>query len=160
MNVRKRSALVVAIVALAGVAALAAGSVYAITIEVPARGTFTSRHGKTELLRGIGKLTGQPTDAVVQKLLLEPGEGPNWHTHAGPVTVIVKSGKFTYVDDDCSETTYDAGQVFVDKGLRTRASRVQPRTRHDGGLGRLRHSDGSRADHSHLSGCVCGVITR
>jgi quercetin dioxygenase-like cupin family protein len=117
MNVRKRSALVVAIVALAGIAALAAGSVYALTVEVPARGTFTSQHGKTELLRGIGRLTGEPADAVVQKLVLEAGEGPNWHTHAGPVTVIVKSGKFTYVDDDCSETTYNAGQAFVDEGF-------------------------------------------
>ena len=31
--------------------------------------------------------------------------------------VIVKSGSFTFVDDDCSETTYSAGQVFVDQGF-------------------------------------------
>jgi len=31
--------------------------------------------------------------------------------------VIVKSGSFTFVDDRCSETTYTAGQVFVDEGF-------------------------------------------
>ena len=112
-----RSRLAVLIVALAGVAALAAGAVYAITIEVPARGTFVSHKDKTSLLRGVARLQGQSTDAAVQKIVLSPGEGPNWHTHAGPVTVIVQSGSFTFVDDDCSETTYTAGQVFVDEGF-------------------------------------------
>lgn len=112
-----RSRLAVLIVALAGVAALAAGTVYAITIEVPARGTFASHEDKTNLLRGVARLQGQSTDAAVQKIVLSAGEGPSWHTHAGPVTVIVKSGSFTFVDDDCSERTYTAGQVFVDKGF-------------------------------------------
>jgi quercetin dioxygenase-like cupin family protein len=115
MKVRGKIALL--IVALAGVAALAAGGVYAITIEVPARGTFVTDKDKTELLRGIARLRAEPTDAVVQKITLNPGEGPNWHTHAGPVTVIVQTGSFTFVDDDCSETTYTAGQVFVDEGF-------------------------------------------
>jgi quercetin dioxygenase-like cupin family protein len=114
---RVRSKLTLLVVALAGVAALVAGSVYAITIEVPARGTFVAKKDKVELARGIARLIGEPTDAAVQKILLEPGEGPNWHTHAGPVTVIVQTGSFTFVDDDCSETTYTAGQVFVDEGF-------------------------------------------
>lgn len=113
-----RSRIAVFAVALVVVAALAAGTVYAITIEVPARGTFVSDKEKTELLRGIARLRAEPTDAVVQKILLNQGEGPNWHTHAGPVTVIVQSGSFTVVDgDDCSATTYTAGQVFVDEGF-------------------------------------------
>lgn len=115
MKVRSKIALLV--VALAGVAAFAATTVYAISVEVPARGTFVSKKDKVELTRGIARLIGEPADAAVQKLLLEPGEGPSWHTHAGPVTVIVKSGSFTLVDDDCSETTFTAGQVFVDEGF-------------------------------------------
>jgi quercetin dioxygenase-like cupin family protein len=115
MKVRSKIAL--SVVALAAVAALAAGSVYAITIEVPARGTFVSKKDNVALLRGIARLTGEPTDGVVQKILLNPGEGPNWHTHAGPVMVIVQSGSFTFVDDDCSQTTFTAGQVFVDEGF-------------------------------------------
>jgi len=114
---RLRSKLALLVMALAGVAALGAATVYAITVEVPARGTFATDKDKTDLLRGIARLRSEPTDAAVQKILLEPGEGPSWHTHAGPVTVIVKSGSFTFVDDDCSETTYTAGQVFVDEGF-------------------------------------------
>lgn len=114
---KTRSKIALLVVALLGVAALAAGTVYAITIEVPARGTFATNKDKVELVRGIARLIGEPADAVVQRIQLNPGEGPNWHTHAGPVTVIVKSGSFTFVDDDCSETTYNAGQVFVDEGF-------------------------------------------
>ena len=91
---------------------------YAITVEVPARGTFATDKDKTELPPRDRSVAQRATDAAVQKILLEPGEGPNWHTHAGPVTVIVKSGSFTLVEDDCSETTYTAGQVFVDEGFR------------------------------------------
>jgi quercetin dioxygenase-like cupin family protein len=113
-----RSTIAVIVVAVAGVAALAAGTVYAITVEVPARGTFVSKKEKTELLRGVARLQGESADAAVQRIVLESGEGPNWHTHAGPVTVIIKSGSFTVVDgDDCSSTTYTAGEVFVDQGF-------------------------------------------
>ncbi len=78
MKVRRKIGLLV--VALAGVAALAAGSVYALTVEVPARGTFVTQKDKVELARGIARLIHEPADAAVQKILLEPGEGPNWHT--------------------------------------------------------------------------------
>jgi len=115
MTWRSRVALLV--IALVGVTGLVAGSVYALTVEVPARGQFATNKDKVELVRGIARLIGEPTDAAVQRLVIDPGEGPNWHTHAGPVTVIVKAGSFTLVDDDCSETTYTAGQVFVDEGF-------------------------------------------
>lgn len=115
MKTHKKFGLLAAV--LAGAAALAAGSVYAITVEVPARGTFASKQDQLNLTMGVARLLSQQADAAVQRILLEPGEGPNWHTHAGPVTVIVKSGNFTFVDDDCSERTYTAGQVFVDKGF-------------------------------------------
>jgi len=114
MNKRMRMAVLAAF-ALLG--AIMIGAVYAITVEVPARGTFVDSKDKTELLRGIARLHGEPTDATVQRIVMSPGEGPNWHTHAGPVTVIVKSGNFTVVWDDCSTTTYTAGQVFVDQGF-------------------------------------------
>src|SRR4051794_7219008 len=104
---RRRSRLAVLIAALAGFAALTAGAVFAIAIEVPARGTFVSHKDKTNLLRGIARLQGESTDAAVQRIVLSPGEGPNWHTHAGPVAVIIKSGSFTVVDgENCSEETF------------------------------------------------------
>ena len=113
---RSRSRLVL-LAAFALGAAVVVGSVYAITIEVPARGTIAAEKDKTKLLRGIARLQEGTTDAAVQHIVLNPGEGPNWHTHAGPVTVIIKSGSFTLVDDHCAETTYGAGQVFVDQGF-------------------------------------------
>jgi quercetin dioxygenase-like cupin family protein len=113
----KRRMRVAVLAALGLLGAILVGTVYAITVEVPARGTFVSTHDKTELLRGIARLHGEPTDAAVQRIQLNVGEGPNWHTHDGPVTVIIKSGSFTVVADDCSETTYTAGQVFVDQGF-------------------------------------------
>lgn len=113
-----RSKLALLVVGLAGLAALAAAAaVYAITVEVPARGEFATKKDKVELARGIDRLIGEPTDAAVQRIVLNPGEGPNWHTHDGPVTVIIKSGSFTVVGDDCTETTYTAGQTFVDPGF-------------------------------------------
>lgn len=114
MSKRKRLAVLAAF-ALLG--AIAVGAVLAITVEVPARGTFVSEKDKTYLSRGVARLHGQPTDAAVQRIQMSPGEGPSWHTHAGPVTVIIKSGNFTVVEDDCSAKTYTAGQVFVDQGF-------------------------------------------
>lgn len=113
----KRRTKIALLAALAGVAALTAGAVSAITVEVPARGTFVTDRDKADLARGVARLIHEPADAAVQRILLEPGEGPSWHTHAGPVTVIVKSGSFTFVDDHCGERTYSAGQVFVDRGF-------------------------------------------
>jgi quercetin dioxygenase-like cupin family protein len=114
---KMRSRLAVLVIGLAGLAGVMAVGVYAITIEVPARGTFAHKKDKLALALGIARLVGQPTDAAVQRIVLGPGEGPSWHTHAGPGTVIVKSGHFTMVQDDCTEATYTAGDVVVDKGF-------------------------------------------
>jgi hypothetical protein len=122
---KSRSRLIVALAAFSVGAVITAGTVYAITIEVPARGTFVSSHDKTELLRGIARLHGQPTDATVQRIQMNPGEGSNWHTHAGPVTVVIKSGSFTVVQSDCSQTTYTAGQV---SSTRASATCIAPTT--------------------------------
>jgi quercetin dioxygenase-like cupin family protein len=114
---KMRSRIAVLAIGLAGLAGVMAVGVYAITIEVPARGTFALKEDKVELARGIARLIGQPADAAVQRIVLNPGEGPNWHTHAGPGMVIVKSGNFTMVQDDCSEAAFSAGDVVVDEGF-------------------------------------------
>lgn len=112
-----RSRVAALVIALVGLAGLSATAVYAITVEVPARGEFATNKDKIKLVSGIARLMAQRTDAAVQRIVLNPGEGPNWHTHPGPVAVIIKSGSFTVVDTDCSQTTYTAGQVFVDEGF-------------------------------------------
>jgi len=114
---KMRSRVAVLMIGLAGLAGVMAVGVYAITIEVPARGTFAVQKDKVELARGIARLIGEPADAAVQRIVLNPGEGPGWHTHPGPATVIVKSGNFTMVQDDCSEVTFTEGDVVVDQGF-------------------------------------------
>ena len=72
----RRSRIALLVAAFAGIAAIAAGTVYAITIEVPARGTFATNKDQVELARGVARLIGQPTDAAVQKILVNPGDSP------------------------------------------------------------------------------------
>jgi hypothetical protein len=42
-----------------------------------------------------------------------------WHTHPGPVVVVVASGELTYYradDPTCTGITYSAGSAFIDPG--------------------------------------------
>lgn len=58
-------------------------------------------------------------DAIVQQVTIDPGAMTGWHSHHGPVVVVVAAGTMTlYQADDpsCSSETYTAGQVFVDPG--------------------------------------------
>jgi quercetin dioxygenase-like cupin family protein len=114
---KARARLAALIVVLVGLAGVVAGSVYALTIETQARGTFALKHDQVELARGVARLIGEPTDAAVQKIVLGVGEGPGWHTHPGPAVVIVKTGNFTMVQNDCSEVAFEAGDVVVDQGF-------------------------------------------
>jgi quercetin dioxygenase-like cupin family protein len=54
---------------------------------------------------------------VVVRYTVQPGAQFPWHSHAGPVVVNVVAGALTYIAaEDCAETTYTAGQAFVDAG--------------------------------------------
>ena len=53
---------------------------------------------------------------VDQVLTIAPGGFVGWHSHPGPVLVVVKSGTFRTVQTDCSFKDYAAGQVYVDPG--------------------------------------------
>lgn len=53
---------------------------------------------------------------VDQVITIKPGGYVGWHSHPGPVLVVVKSGTFRSVQTDCSYTDYAAGQVYVDQG--------------------------------------------
>lgn len=58
-------------------------------------------------------------DTVMQQIVFGPGGQTGWHSHPGPVIVLVKSGELTlYSEDDptCSGRTYSAGEAFVDEG--------------------------------------------
>jgi quercetin dioxygenase-like cupin family protein len=58
-------------------------------------------------------------ETVMQQVIIAPGGYTGWHTHPGPVLVLVKAGALTlYSSEDptCTGRTYTAGQAFIDKG--------------------------------------------
>jgi quercetin dioxygenase-like cupin family protein len=61
----------------------------------------------------------QARETVVQQIVLSPGGQTGWHSHPGPVIVLVKSGALTFYgaeDPACGSRTYTAGQSFIDSG--------------------------------------------
>jgi quercetin dioxygenase-like cupin family protein len=58
-------------------------------------------------------------DIVIQQVVLAPGGQSGWHSHPGPVVVLVKSGELTLYDGEssqCIARTYVAGQALIDRG--------------------------------------------
>jgi quercetin dioxygenase-like cupin family protein len=58
-------------------------------------------------------------ETVVQQIVIAPGGNTGWHSHPGPVVVLIKSGALTLYsghDPTCEPRTYTAGQAFVDSG--------------------------------------------
>lgn len=108
--------------ALVGVALATPGS--GVTGTVWARAGFADRvdlkikvagdrHGR-EVLH-----VPQARDTVVQQIVFGPGGHTGWHSHPGPVVVLVAQGELTlYSADDpaCTGRIYGAGQAFIDSG--------------------------------------------
>jgi hypothetical protein len=58
-------------------------------------------------------------DVVVSQIIIEPGGHFGWHSHPGPVLVVVKAGSLTTYDADdptCTGITFPAGSVYIDDG--------------------------------------------
>ncbi len=58
-------------------------------------------------------------ETVVQQIVMSPGGQTGWHSHPGPVIVLIKAGALTFYDGDdpaCGSRTYTAGQSFIDSG--------------------------------------------
>lgn len=58
-------------------------------------------------------------EVVVQEITMGPNGSTGWHSHPGPVVVVVKTGALTFVDAPggvCRERVYPAGAAFVDPG--------------------------------------------
>jgi quercetin dioxygenase-like cupin family protein len=121
-------------IALAGVvtAAAAAASVTPSASATPpsgavgstvARGGFVDQVDvKVTIPNGHGRQVVQVKDAadtIVQRITLAQGGDTGWHSHPGPVFVIVTAGQLTLFDahgSSCPSRTYTAGQAFVDPG--------------------------------------------
>lgn len=58
-------------------------------------------------------------DMAVQDIMFPVGAASGWHTHPGPVFILVKSGTLTFYQSDdptCSPQMRTAGQGFLDLG--------------------------------------------
>jgi quercetin dioxygenase-like cupin family protein len=59
-------------------------------------------------------------EVSVQHIRLAANQPIPWHTHPGPVYVLIERGAFTYEraqGSKCLRTTYEAGTGFVDPGF-------------------------------------------
>jgi quercetin dioxygenase-like cupin family protein len=58
-------------------------------------------------------------ETVVQQLIFAPGGHTGWHSHPGPVVVLIKSGQLSFYDGEeptCTVRTYSVGEAFIDSG--------------------------------------------
>ena len=127
---RSRRIRLVATVASAAVMVLVfAGSAFGtpggniISAPIFARGDFVDRVDvKVKFERDGNIIVSNAPDAgevVVQEITMGPLGTTGWHSHPGPVVVVVKQGTLTYVRADggvCTSTPYPAGSAFVDPG--------------------------------------------
>jgi quercetin dioxygenase-like cupin family protein len=119
------------IAAAIGAAVLVLGAAVAVAtpgsgiVEAPvlARGSFTDDVGIKFTLKGPGGTqilnAKDPSEALVQKIVIGPGGHTGWHSHPGPVVVVVASGELTFYDAEdptCTGIAYPAGSAFVDPG--------------------------------------------
>lgn len=116
------------ILALAAVAALAAasGAVASHVTQVDPATVPTGFLAAHNSIRDVPvsalarAVTPDGTDAFIQHVRLGPNLTTGWHTHPGPAIVSVVKGSVTYEDAEanrCIDTTYAAGEGFIDRGF-------------------------------------------
>ena len=71
--------------------------------------SITAR-GSTD--RPVHVRTKRPSDLAFARVTLQPGGYTGWHTHPGPLLVVVTSGTLTHYDRHCHVHTYKSGQAF------------------------------------------------
>jgi quercetin dioxygenase-like cupin family protein len=120
-------------VALAASAGALIGAASGVALATPASGVLSApvlaRGAFTEPVDIKFKISGahgrevinvkSAADTVVQQIVLAADGQTGWHTHHGPVVVVVKSGTVTFLDEhkgSCTRKSYGPGQSFVDPG--------------------------------------------
>jgi quercetin dioxygenase-like cupin family protein len=64
--------------------------------------------------RRIHVRTTGPSDVLQTRIVLQPAGDTGWHTHPGPVIVVVKSGTLTEYHDNGCVSVYQEGSVFFE----------------------------------------------
>ena len=99
------SAALIATVAL-GLIGIVAAQVPPLQIIPLAQGFSHQREIELEL-KG-------PSDVLQSLLVFQPGGDTGWHTHPGPVVVVVKSGALTEYESNGCVVVHPAGSVFFE----------------------------------------------
>jgi quercetin dioxygenase-like cupin family protein len=55
-----------------------------------------------------------PSDVLQTQLVFQPGAETGWHTHPGPVVVVIKSGALTETHSNGCVTVHPAGSAFFE----------------------------------------------
>ena len=114
--------MVAVLAAATGGAVLATPGSGVLSATVFARAAFTDPVDvKFKVEDGSQEVIHAPNarDTVVQQIVIGPGGHTGWHSHPGPVVVLIKSGTMTFYsseDPACGSRTYSAGQAFIDSG--------------------------------------------
>jgi quercetin dioxygenase-like cupin family protein len=93
-----------------------------LSATVVARGTFADPTDIKFKVGTVGQEVIHAPDAqqtVVQQIIIGPGGHTGWHSHPGPVVVVVTAGTLTFYsseDPACTPRTYGAGEAFIDRG--------------------------------------------
>jgi hypothetical protein len=87
---------------------------------VVGRATFDNRL-KVKRKTGHWKASveSDPLDIAVQTIVFQPGGQSGWHTHPGPVFILVVEGQMTFYqseDRKCRPIVRSAGQGYLDTG--------------------------------------------
>ncbi len=110
----------VASVAVAGTVLAAHAALVGPVLNDGQRGTLTARVDYER--DGIEIETDGPVDVVVQEITFakktatSAGASAGWHSHPGPVFVVVRSGTLSVWDKSCVKKTYSQGQTFFEAG--------------------------------------------
>lgn len=123
-RIQRAGSWTVAIVAVAvlGGGALATPGSGVVSSAVKARAGFadaTDIKFKVDMLGQELMHVPNAQETVIQEIVIGPGGHTGWHSHPGPVVVLVKSGALTFYDGEdpaCTPRTYETGQAFIDRG--------------------------------------------
>jgi quercetin dioxygenase-like cupin family protein len=79
-----------------------------------ADGTHVRVVGSGVLPDGFRLQTTGETGFVFEEVTLDPGASTGWHSHPGPLLVVVRSGTLTHEARGRSIRTFVAGQAFIE----------------------------------------------
>ena len=93
-----------------------------VTSVIFARASFADQTDIKFKIKGQGQEVinvNNAGDTVMQKIVIAAGGHTGWHSHPGPVVVLIAAGEMSFYDSEdptCTARTYSTGQAFVDSG--------------------------------------------